>query len=223
VVAGFIVGFDSEKAGVADAIIDCIDATSIPVAMVGLLYALPLTQLTRRLEREGRLFPISYLDRRDEQNSGDQCTTGLNFVTARPRGEILADYKAILTSIYRPAAYFARVLTMMRMLDRPVLDRSRAVATGHRSQSDRTLLWRLVSRIAWKEPRALVPFARTFLWVARNNPRALHSFGLLAALYLHLGPFSRFVIAALDREIAVADSYEFRAPPVAREIPAAVE
>ena len=223
VIAGFIVGFDSEKAGVADALIDCIEATSIPVCMVGLLYALPLTQLTRRLEREGRLFPISYLDQRDEQNSGDQCTTGLNFVTARPRGEILADYKAILTSIYRPAAYFARILTMMRMLDRPALDRSRAVATGDRSRSDFVLLWRLVWRIARKEPRALVPFARTLRWIARNNPRALHSFGLLAALYLHLGPFSRFVIAALDEQIALADSDEFRALPVAREIPAVVE
>jgi len=52
--AGFIVGFDSEKGSVADAMIDCIEATAIPFCMVGLLYALPTTQLTRRLAREGR-------------------------------------------------------------------------------------------------------------------------------------------------------------------------
>ena len=55
--AGFIVGFDSEKGSVAEAMIDCIEATAIPVCMVGLLYALPNTQLTRRLAAEGRLFP----------------------------------------------------------------------------------------------------------------------------------------------------------------------
>jgi radical SAM superfamily enzyme YgiQ (UPF0313 family) len=54
VIAGFIVGFDSEKASVADAMVDCIVATSIPVCMVGLLTALPNTQLTRRLAEEHR-------------------------------------------------------------------------------------------------------------------------------------------------------------------------
>jgi hypothetical protein len=58
--AGFIVGFDSEKGAVADAMTECIEATSIPFCMVGLLYALPNTQLTRRLAREGRLFPPDY-------------------------------------------------------------------------------------------------------------------------------------------------------------------
>ena len=53
--AGFIVGFDSEKLSVANEMIDCIESTSIPNCMVGLLAALPTTQLTRRLAREGRL------------------------------------------------------------------------------------------------------------------------------------------------------------------------
>jgi len=56
VFAGFIVGFDSEKGDTADGIIECIEDTAIPVCIVGLLYALPATQLGRRLLREGRLF-----------------------------------------------------------------------------------------------------------------------------------------------------------------------
>ncbi len=54
VTAGFIVGFDTEKDNVAAQMIECIKATSIPWCMVGLLTALPNTQLTRRLEKEGR-------------------------------------------------------------------------------------------------------------------------------------------------------------------------
>jgi hypothetical protein len=56
VFAGFIVGFDSEKGSTAEGMIECIEDTAIPVCTVGLLYALPATQLGRRLLREGRLF-----------------------------------------------------------------------------------------------------------------------------------------------------------------------
>ena len=55
VTAGFIVGFDSEKVSIADAMTEFVGEAAIPVCMVGLLYALPNTQLTRRLAREGRL------------------------------------------------------------------------------------------------------------------------------------------------------------------------
>ena len=57
VTADSTVGFDSEKGSIADGIIELIEEASIPVCMVGLLYALPNTQLTRRLEMEGRLHP----------------------------------------------------------------------------------------------------------------------------------------------------------------------
>src|SRR5262249_50794587 len=49
--AGFIVGFDTESGSIARGMIDCIEDTAIPVCMIGLLYALPNTQLTRRLAR----------------------------------------------------------------------------------------------------------------------------------------------------------------------------
>jgi radical SAM superfamily enzyme YgiQ (UPF0313 family) len=47
--AGFIIGFDSEQGSVARGLIDCIEDTAIPASMAGLLYALPNTQLSRRL------------------------------------------------------------------------------------------------------------------------------------------------------------------------------
>jgi radical SAM superfamily enzyme YgiQ (UPF0313 family) len=46
VTAGFIIGFDSERGSVAASIIECIEECAIPVCMVGLLYAMPGTQLT---------------------------------------------------------------------------------------------------------------------------------------------------------------------------------
>src|SRR3984893_12655877 len=128
VLAGFIVGFDTETKAVAADMVDCIEATSIPICMVGLLTALPNTQMTRRLEREGRLFPgyDAVLPER-----GDQCTAGLNFVPSRPRRNILQDYKEVLERIYAPAAFFRRLTTVGQVLRRPawILGRS---ATGSR-------------------------------------------------------------------------------------------
>src|SRR4029077_15710390 len=88
VTAGFMIGFDSEQGSIADAIIALIEEAAIPVCMVGLLYALPNTQLTRRLASEGRLHAELLFD---PAAGMDQCTQGLNFDTLRPRREILSD------------------------------------------------------------------------------------------------------------------------------------
>src|SRR5204863_4614542 len=53
VMAGFIVGFDNDPIDIFERQIDFIRESAIPLAMVGMLNALPDTQLWRRLEREG--------------------------------------------------------------------------------------------------------------------------------------------------------------------------
>ena len=50
---------------------DFIEEAAIPVCMVGLLYALPNTQLTRRLAAAGRLHDAHDLATPD---TGDHCT-----------------------------------------------------------------------------------------------------------------------------------------------------
>src|SRR6188508_1855326 len=114
VTAGFIVGFDHEKAAMSEPMIDLIEEAAIPVAMVGLLYALPNTQLTRRLAKEGRLHPLPEMV---PDGHGDQCTNGLNFDTLRPRREILEDYKRVLDKIYDPVAFAGRLRRLSDMLD----------------------------------------------------------------------------------------------------------
>src|ERR1043165_7070582 len=102
VTAGFIVGFDTEKGSVAQPMINLIEEANIPIAMVGLLYALPNTQLTRRLAREGRL----HVDHdAAPAGKGDQCTAGVNYQTKRPRLDILRDYRKILERVYDPEAF----------------------------------------------------------------------------------------------------------------------
>ncbi|NHN88625.1 B12-binding domain-containing radical SAM protein [Acetobacter conturbans] len=199
--AGFIVGFDSERGSIAAGMIECIEDTSIPVCMVGLLYALPTTQLTRRLLAEGRLFSGE-----DQTQSGDQCTAGLNFETKRPRSDILRDYRNILDSIYNPVAYFGRVRRLGRMLKR---ERTHRMIRG-----DLRSFVRLLFRIHRARPGAGKQFGRMLLDCALHNPKALPYVVMVSALYLHLGPFAQQVIGEIDREIEDIEQGRWQAPPV---------
>src|SRR5258707_6189904 len=106
--------------------IDFIEETNIPVCMVGLLYALPGTQLTRRLAEEGRLHKGH--DLMKVEQAGDQCTLGCNFDTKRPLRDILVDYKAVLRHVFSPTAYAGRLSRLAVMLDRS--DRRRDLPDG---------------------------------------------------------------------------------------------
>jgi len=199
VFAGFIIGFDTDQDGVAGAMIECIEATSIPVCMVGLLTALPNTQLTRRLEREARLYP-GYDATAPE--CGDQCTAGLNFITIRSRREILHDYKDVLANVYRPEAFFARVLKVGLVLRIPKF--------GIKPYArDLRILVRLIWRLATREPKLRAPVWRSIRACVRTNPTALQFVLTMMVLYLHLGPFAAHLIAALERQIAAIDAGEW--------------
>jgi radical SAM superfamily enzyme YgiQ (UPF0313 family) len=193
VIAGFIVGFDTEKGGMAAGMIDCIEASSIPACMVGLLTALPNTQLMRRLQAEKRLLPLVSED-------GDQCLAGLNFVTLRARRDILEDYKTVLEAVYEPSAYFARVRGVGRALKR--LDLPSKAHTKHNFQ----LLLQLMSHMTVQRPDLRQHFWKTFLDTARHNPGALESIVSLMLLYLHLGAFSQHVVRELDKQIAAIET-----------------
>src|SRR5436190_6061051 len=198
VTAGFIVGFDSEKLSMAEAMIDFIEDSAIPICMVGLLYALPNTQLTRRLAREGRLhvdYDIA------ATSGGDQCTTGLNFDTLRPLRDILQDYKRILERVYDPVAYAARLDRLITLLDRS--GRARHFPQGDNRGKVNAL--ETIHRVVTEIPQAREVFWRTFMNCAKSNPASVRIVVALAALYLHLGPFSRQVIAEIDRRIAALD------------------
>ncbi|GEO99407.1 B12-binding domain-containing radical SAM protein [Methylobacterium haplocladii] len=209
VTAGFIVGFDSEKGSVAQAMAECVRDTAIPSAMVGLLTALPNTQLQRRLEREGRLFS-EYS--RVSTETGDQCTAGLNYVTSRPRREILEDYRRVLAEVYDPRVFFERVRFVGLALNRPVF--AAAKPSWPKIFRDLRSLGRICWRMTLRRPELAGHFWGTFFLILRRNPRALEAAIMNMVLYLHLYPFSHYVIAELDRRIAAIDDGTHFDPPV---------
>jgi radical SAM superfamily enzyme YgiQ (UPF0313 family) len=112
VMAGFIVGFDSDDAGAVERQREWIASSPIPLAMVGLLTALPGTQLARRLEKEGRLLA----------DSGGDNFARPNFVTRTDEVTLLDGYARLLEDVYRPDAYFDRAARALEICPK---DRSR--------------------------------------------------------------------------------------------------
>jgi radical SAM superfamily enzyme YgiQ (UPF0313 family) len=207
VTAGFIIGFDSETESAADAMIELIEEAAIPVCMVGLLYALPHTQLARRLEKEGRLY--AHPERKDLKTA-DQCTMGLNFRTLRPRREVLADYAYILERIYDPAAYAGRLLRLAKLLDNSGRKQQTRAAHSRRKLGSLEMLHRIMTNLP--EPREV--FRGTLSQCMSSNPDSIRWVVALMALYLHVGPFSRDVIARIENIIATLEPVviEPRAP-----------
>lgn len=101
VMAGFIVGFDSDPEDIFERQINFIRESAIPLAMVGLLTALPDTQLWRRLEKEGRLL---------QESSGNNTDCSMNFVPKMNETRLVEGYKNILRNIYSPREYYKRAL-----------------------------------------------------------------------------------------------------------------
>jgi radical SAM superfamily enzyme YgiQ (UPF0313 family) len=103
---GFIVGFDSDKASIFQRQIEFIQQSGIVTAMVGLLTALPKTRLYRRLKETGRLI---------ENTTGTTTkASALNFDPKMDRSVLLNGYQKVLSTIYAPRQYYARIKTLLK-------------------------------------------------------------------------------------------------------------
>ena len=100
VMGGFILGFDTDNDDIFDRMVDFIEKSGIPIAMVGLLQAMPGTQLFRRLWREGRILDAGHGD-----NTGDH----LNFLPHMDATRLVEGYRSVLQRIYNCDAYYKRV------------------------------------------------------------------------------------------------------------------
>ncbi|MEM9447737.1 MAG: B12-binding domain-containing radical SAM protein [Cyanobacteria bacterium P01_E01_bin.6] len=110
VIAGFIIGFDGEKSGAGQRIVEFAEITGIPTTTFAMLQALPHTALWHRLEKEGRL--------RAEDGNINQ-TTLMNFVPTRPVEDIAYEYIDAFRQLYEPEQYLDRVYRYFLKLGAP--------------------------------------------------------------------------------------------------------
>jgi len=103
---GFIVGFDSDPLTIFDTQIRFIQNSGVVTAMVGLLIALPRTQLYERLKKEKRLLL--------KDVSGDNTDFSTNFIPMMEYDLLISGYKKVLSTLYAPRHYYKRIRTFLR-------------------------------------------------------------------------------------------------------------
>ena len=199
--AGYIIGFDTDHQSAASGIINCIRETSIPLNMVGLLYALPTTQLSRRLEREGRLHEGYEIA---PEGVGDQCTAGINFDPLRPKIDILRDLLQVIETVYSPKEFFGRVEELGALLD----SSQRKFRPGLQQWFGEFRAFLRMSAQLGTATETRRHFWRVLLHALWHNPKSLRHTMSIVALYLHFGPFSKYVAGQIRKEI----EYESRMP-----------
>lgn len=104
VMAGFILGFDSDQPSIFQRQIDFIQESGIVTAMVGLLQAPYGTPLYKRMKNERRLLP---------RTSGDNMDGRSNILPKMEADVLHAGYRQILSTIYAPVFLYQRIKTCL--------------------------------------------------------------------------------------------------------------
>ncbi len=107
VMAGFIIGFDGEKTGAGQRIVDFVEQTAIPTAVLSMLQALPDTALWHRLIKEDRILL---------QEADINQATLMNFIPTRSIEEITHEFINAFWTLYDPINILNRTYRHFLML-----------------------------------------------------------------------------------------------------------
>ncbi|MEO1524389.1 MAG: B12-binding domain-containing radical SAM protein [Planctomycetota bacterium] len=210
VAAGLIIGFDTDKPGTDGPMIRFIQESGISLAMVGLLSALPNTQLTRRLARERRLIDANHqwIDDPDapyalkSNESKDQTASGLNFVTMRDRVEIYRELRSIVEAVYSPEAFMSRVMDTAKRIK----IRNKHVPNGWEFKRMLRGFFTIAGRmLADRRTRWL--YAKNFVRAAMMGPTKFEYAHTIMGSYLHFDQQTRKILEGLDVSIDFAENH----------------
>lgn len=189
VTAGFIMGFDADDAQALERQREWIVQSPIPQAMLGLLTALPGTQLERRLRDEGRL----------RESSSGETFARPNFATKLPEATLLRSYRKALEQIYRPEEYFARCVRALAL--RPKQDSLVILPLGYALRCFVSSLWHQGVRGSYRRA-----YWKYLGQVLRRAPKRLARAVSLAVAGEHMIRYTReSVLPRLDEAIAAAE------------------
>ncbi len=104
VLAGFIVGFDSDDETIFERQLEFINQTSIAWAMAGVLQAPPTTALYDRMKKEGRLY---------EDSQATSNFSAPNFRTVLPVTVLLRGLSTLLNGLYEAEPFFKRAFNSL--------------------------------------------------------------------------------------------------------------
>jgi len=197
VMAGFIIGFDGEKTGAGQRIVEFVSRTGIPAAMMGMLQALPNTGLWHRLEKEGRLV-------QDKSSAkGVNQTNLLNFVPTRPIREIATEYVDAFCALYEPNAYMDRVYHYYLKVGEPRWQKYLKPADAKAKLPSWTDV-RALGIVVWRQGikrDTRGRFWRYMFGIARKNPSQLEQFLVVLAHNEHFMEYRSVVTMEIEGQL----------------------
>ncbi|MGK7888351.1 MAG: B12-binding domain-containing radical SAM protein [Leptolyngbyaceae cyanobacterium] len=198
VMAGFIIGFDGEKPGAGDRIIDFVEATAIPQALFSMLQALPNTALWDRLEKEKRLL-------NPDEEANIHQTTLINFQPTRPIEEIAQEYVRCFWDLYEPSHYLARVYRHFRNM-RPKPHRKKFIMPA-------LVEFRALFTICWRQGikrNTRWQFWRQLVAIMRHNPKVFQHYLVNCAHLEHFMDYRQIVRDEINAQLATLAPTERR-------------
>jgi radical SAM superfamily enzyme YgiQ (UPF0313 family) len=188
VMAGMIVGFDSDDPAIFEEQFRFIQDARIPVSMTGMLNALPKTPLYKRLKEAGRLAAESV---------GDQFVLTNIIPHGMSSAELYAGYKRLLQRLYSHRNYRRRVMQLI--LNKGAQLENKIVASRQDLAIFARVLWTCILRASPKRAwLTLSLMGETLLRRPRNFRDAI----TLALIHKHLYEYMRETCRRLD-ELAV--------------------
>ncbi len=154
---GFIIGFDTDTLNTFNKMIEFIQNSGIVTAMVGLLHALPMTKLYKRLKKEGRILNAA---------TGNNTDATLNFIPVINKEILIDGYKKILSTIYNPKNYYNRIITY--------LHEYKEFATG--TKLSFSLKVSAISKSLWLmgvTEKGKLYFWKMFFWTLLHKPKMI--------------------------------------------------
>jgi hypothetical protein len=190
VMAGMIVGFDSDDPSIFEEQFRFIQRARIPISMTGMLNAVPRTPLHARLKEAGRLIAESL---------GDQFVFTNVVPAGMSRRELYEGYRRLLRRLYDYGNYRRR--SMAFLLNRGRVLGSRLLA----GRGDLAVFWRIVwTCVVRASPRRAWFTLSMLLETAWRRPGALRQALTLALMHKHLYEYVRGIsgrLEALVREL----------------------
>ncbi|WP_353259993.1 B12-binding domain-containing radical SAM protein [Prochlorothrix hollandica] len=208
VMAGFIIGFDGEKPGAGQRLVEFVEKTSIPTAFYSILQALPDTALWHRLSKEERLM----------NGTGNiNQTTLMNFVPTRPMAEIAQEYIDGFMQLYDPLNFLDRTYRHYRILGTaPCHQKRREKRQGKPKGKGKGIdgkMLRALGILAWRQ--GVVRETRVRFWVYlwemfQHNRGGIASYLGVCAQIEHFLEYREVVKANIESQLAACLEEEAR-------------
>ncbi|MCJ8279704.1 MAG: DUF4070 domain-containing protein [Rivularia sp. ALOHA_DT_140] len=186
--AGFIIGFDSEKSGAGSRIVDFAEQAAIPSTTFAMLQALPNTALWHRVEKEGRL--------RESKDGNINPTTLMNFIPTRPLEEIGREYIEAFCSLYDPITYLDRTYRCFLMMGKPSWKAPSKMPEWIVIKALTTVIWRqgIKRETRWK-------FWHHLFSILKHNPAVLEHYLSSCAHNEHFLEYRQIVREQIESQL----------------------